>query len=442
MSLQKKKVRILAIDDEEIYLHTIVGLLSGTYKILIALDGQEGLKLARSEPPPDLILLDVMMPEMGGFDVCRQLKKDPYTKDIPVIFLTARTQTEDEQTGLELGAVDYITKPISPPIMVTRIKTHLQLKKANDLLMQQNEILEHTVKERTHQLSLTNQSLSRFVPDEFLAFLQKESIVDVNLGDHVSAEMTVLFSDIRSFTALSESMTPQQSFNFVNTYFSKVSPAIREHGGIIIKYLGDGMMAIFPRNADEAVQAGIIMLKRVADYNHDHQQPIKPPIQVGIGIHFGHMMFGMVGEAHRIQGDAFSDSVNLTARIEQATKYYGVSLVISEDVYNKIDASMYHIRFLGYVTLKGKDRPFPIYEVYDADPEDLLKRKLDTKALFEKGQQHYFTREFATAVKCFTDVLTSLPDDVTTRYYLLRSSKYLLEGVPDDWQDLRPMDKK
>jgi class 3 adenylate cyclase len=365
------------------------------------------------------------------------------------------TQAEDEQKGLKLGAVDYITKPISPPIMVARIKTHLQLKKANDLLKHQNEILEQTVQERTQQLSLMNQSLSRFVPEGFLDLLRKESIVEVNLGDHVSTEMAVLFSDIRAFTTLSENMTPQQNFNFVNTYFStqqnfnfvntyfsKVSPVIREHGGMIVKYLGDGMMAVFPRNANDAVQAGIITLKRVADYNHDHQQQVTPPIQVGIGIHFGHMMFGMVGEAHRIQGDAFSDNVNLTARIEQVTKYYGVSLVISEDIYHKIDTSMYHIRFLGYVTLKGKNRPFSIYEVYDADPEDLLKRKLDTKVIFEKGQQHYFAKEFSAAVKYFNDVLTLLPDDVTTRHYLQRSSKYLLEGVPDDWQGIRTMDKK
>jgi len=442
MSSHDRKIRILAIDDEEIYIHAIVGQLAQTYKIIVALNGREGLKIAQSDPPPDLILLDVMMPDMGGFEVCRQLKKDPHTKDIPVIFLTAMTQAEDEQKGLELGAVDYITKPISPPIMVTRIKTHLQLKKVNDLLKLQNEILEQKVQERTKQLSLMNQSLSRFVPDEFLDFLQKESIIEVNLGDHVSTEMTVLFSDIRAFTTLSESMTPQQNFNFVNMFFSKVSPVIREQGGMIVKYLGDGLMAVFPRSANDAVQAGIITLKRVAEYNHDHQQDVTPPIQAGIGIHFGHMMFGMVGEAHRIQGDAFSDNVNLTARIEQVTKYYGVSLIISEDIYRKIDSSMYHIRFLGYVTLKGKNRPFSIYEVYDADPEDLLKRKLDTKVLFEKGQQHYFAREFAAAVKCFTDVLTVLPDDVTTRHYLQRSSTCLLEGVPDDWQGIWTMDKK
>jgi len=442
MSLQDRNIKILVVDDEEIYIHALVGLLAKTYKIIVALNGRDGLKIAQSDPPPDLILLDIMMPDMGGFEVCRQLKKDPHTKDIPVIFLTAMTQAEDEQKGLELGAVDYITKPISPPIMVTRIKTHLQLKKANNLLKHQNEILEQTVQERTQQLSLMNQSLSRFVPDEFLDFLQKESIIEVNLGDHVSAEMTVLFSDIRAFTMLSESMTPQQNFNFVNTYFSKVSPVIREHGGMIVKYLGDGMMAVFPRNANDAIQAGILTLKHVADFNHDYQKHVKLPIQVGIGIHFGHMMFGMVGEAHRIQGDAFSDSVNLTARIEQVTKYYGVSLVISEDIYHKIDSSMYHIRFLGYVALKGKNRPFSIYEVFDADPEDLLKRKLDTKVLFEKGQQHYFAREFAAAVKCFTDVLTLLPDDVTTRHYLQQSSTCLLEGVPDDWQGIWKMDKK
>lgn len=124
--MQENNIRILAIDDEEIYLHAIVGLLAGTYKILIALNGQEGLKLARSEPPPDLILLDVMMPEMGGFDVCNQLKKDPHTKDIPVVFLSALDEVREKTKGFEVGGVDYITKPFQGEEVLARVKTHIE----------------------------------------------------------------------------------------------------------------------------------------------------------------------------------------------------------------------------------------------------------------------------------------------------------------------------
>lgn len=126
MALQDRKIRILAIDDEEVYLHAIVGLLSERYKIIIALNGREGLKIARSDPAPDLILLDVLMPDMGGFEVCRQLKKDSHTKDIPVVFLSALEEVENKTKGFQAGGVDYITKPFQGEEVLARVKTHIE----------------------------------------------------------------------------------------------------------------------------------------------------------------------------------------------------------------------------------------------------------------------------------------------------------------------------
>jgi len=126
MALQDRKIRILAIDDEAVYLHAIVGLLSESYKIIIALNGLEGLKIARSDPAPDLILLDVLMPDMGGFEVCRQLKKDPHTKDIPVVFLSALEEVENKTKGFQVGGVDYITKPFQGEEVLARVKTHIE----------------------------------------------------------------------------------------------------------------------------------------------------------------------------------------------------------------------------------------------------------------------------------------------------------------------------
>lgn len=126
MALQDRKIRILAIDDEEVYLHAIVGLLSERYKIIIALNGREGLKIARSDPAPDLILLDVLMPDMGGFEVCRQLKKDSDTKDIPVVFLSALEEVENKTKGFQAGGVDYITKPFQGEEVLARVKTHIE----------------------------------------------------------------------------------------------------------------------------------------------------------------------------------------------------------------------------------------------------------------------------------------------------------------------------
>ena len=135
---QDRKIRILAIDDEEVYLHAIVGLLAETYKILIALTGKEGLKIAQSDPAPDLILLDVMMPDMGGFDVCRQLKKNPRTKDIPVVFLSALEEVENKTKGFEIGGVDYITKPFQGKEVLARVKTHIENQELHRKLAREN----------------------------------------------------------------------------------------------------------------------------------------------------------------------------------------------------------------------------------------------------------------------------------------------------------------
>ncbi len=147
------KQTVLVVDDTPDNIALVSSLLKDLYKTKIATGGAKALAIAKTDSPPDLILLDIMMPEMDGYEVCGRLKADERTRDIPVIFLTAKSQIEDEERGLDLGAVDYITKPISPPILLARVKTHLALKEARDFLRDQNAILEQKVAERTKQLS-------------------------------------------------------------------------------------------------------------------------------------------------------------------------------------------------------------------------------------------------------------------------------------------------
>jgi signal transduction histidine kinase len=160
-----KRATILVVDDTPDNLALMSNLLMVDYKVKIANSGAKALRIAASDTPPDLILLDIMMPGMDGYQVCRQLKKDPGTRQIPVIFLTARAEREDEQLGLELGAVDYITKPISPPIVLARVKNHLALQSVAEFLRDQNSFLEAEVGRRTDQLlavrelALRNQQL-------------------------------------------------------------------------------------------------------------------------------------------------------------------------------------------------------------------------------------------------------------------------------------------
>lgn len=146
------KETILVVDDHPDNLLLMSELLANQYKVKVANSGAKALRIAQGAIPPDLILLDIMMPEMDGYEVCEQLKVDSRTKDIPVIFLTAKSEMRDEQRGLKIGAVDYITKPISPPIVLARIKTHLQLKAAADFLKDKNMFLESEVTKRTKEI--------------------------------------------------------------------------------------------------------------------------------------------------------------------------------------------------------------------------------------------------------------------------------------------------
>jgi adenylate cyclase len=296
-------------------------------------------------------------------------------------------------------------------------------------------IIERLLKyEALEHHSVLAKSYSRFVPHEYLGFLNKDNIVDVQLGDHISREMAVMFSDIRSFTTLSENMTPQENFDFVNAYLKRVSPIIRKHNGFIVKYLGDGMMAMFPDAPNDAIQAGLKKLEHVSAYNEQRKKAGRQPIQIGIGIHTGHMMVGIVGEDARMQGDAFSDDVNLAARLEGLTKIYGISMIISDNVYQQLPPDYtYRIRFLDIVKVKGRNRPIHLFELYDSDPPEIRFLKEKMIEPFCQGQEFFFQQNFPKAITCFKEVLNECPEDKPASIYLERSVTYCEQGVCIDW---------
>ncbi|MCX8110225.1 MAG: adenylate/guanylate cyclase domain-containing protein, partial [Syntrophorhabdaceae bacterium] len=165
-------------------------------------------------------------------------------------------------------------------------------------------------------------SYSHFVPQEFIRLLGKEDIIDVGLGDHKEMTMTILFSDIRDFTALSEGMTPKDNFAFINSYLEKMEPVIAKEGGIIDKFIGDAIMALFPKDADSAIKGAINMLKQLETYNNERKQSGLKTIKIGIGINTGLMMLGIIGGRTHMESTVISDAVNLASRIESMTKNY------------------------------------------------------------------------------------------------------------------------
>ncbi len=441
---------ILLVDDNPTNLQLLFETLDGRgFKLLVAKDGKSALAIAR-KVCPNLILLDIMMPEIDGYEVCRQLKADPATAEIPIIFLSALTDTQDKVQGLDLGAVDYITKPFQPDEVIARVNTHLtvyRLKKAldekNKELQEVNEFLEERVKERTAALVELNTAYERFVPREFLSLLKKESILEVKLGDQTAQQMTVLFSDIRGWTTLSEEMTAQESFNFINAFLNRVSPVINAHRGFVDNFQGDGMMALFPETADDGVRAAIAMHAAVSEYNKERKKKGYQPIGIGVGLHIGDLMLGIIGHEERMQGTVVADAVNLASRLEGLTRVYGSSISISEPTLARLkDPDRYKHRFVDKVQVKGKKDPVSVHEVFDGDPPSVIELKEQTKDDFEQGLCLYYDRKFSEASVQFNRVLEKHPEDRAARIYLKRSANYMVNGVGQDWTGVEVLTQK
>ena len=272
----------------------------------------------------------------------------------------------------------------------------------------------------------------RFVPHQFLNLLGYESIIDVNLGDQVQEEMSVLFADIRDFTTLSETMTPQENFNFINAYLSRMEPAITSNNGFIDKYIGDAIMALFSDFADDAVKAGIAMLNILTNYNEDRQRVGYVPIQIGIGINSGSLMLGTVGGKSRMDSTVISDAVNLASRIEGLTKYYSVPLLISQQTLDRLrNPADYAIRIVDKVQVKGKSQYVVVYEVFDADPPEIRSAKRANLPVYTEAMSLCERKQFREAGKLFEECLRTNPSDQVARIYLKRCRDWrsLLKGI-------------
>ncbi len=413
------KFHILIVDDEPINLQVLFNYLSpNNYAITQASNGMEALEIIRNHPPFDLILLDVMMPRMTGYELCQRLREQHPPQKLPIVLLTAKNQETDLLEGFEVGANDYLIKPVSKNELLARIKTHIELSKING-------------------------AYGRFVPHQFLDLLDKESIVDVQLGDHTEMDLSILFSDIRSFTSLSEKMTPEENFRFLNDYLKRMEPLVKQNHGFIDKYIGDAVMALFNAEADDAINAALAMLHALQEFNQSRMSQKSPPIQIGIGINTGTSMLGTVGGANRMEGTVISDAVNLASRLEGLTKLYGASLLISEHTFHQLQAPMnYAMRVVDRVRTKGKSEPVTVWEIYEGDPPKQRDAKASTVRFFEEAISVYQLQEFNDAQQLFQECLTHNPDDKAAQLYLHRCAHFMEVGCEDTWEGVTELDAK
>ncbi|MEI6748807.1 MAG: adenylate/guanylate cyclase domain-containing protein [Bacteroidales bacterium] len=280
------------------------------------------------------------------------------------------------------------------------------------------------LKDYISHISAMNTANARFVPRQFLEFLGKENLTDIELGDQVQKEMTILFSDIRHFTELSEGMTPKENFDFINHYLGYMEPVIGANNGFIDKYIGDAIMALFGDSVEDAIDAALDMRRALAEFNIDRLSEGQQHVDCGIGIHTGNLMLGIVGGEGRMDGTVISDAVNLASRLEGLTKTYKTSIIISEDTLLKIkDPTRYNYRFLDVAKVKGKREATYLYEIIDGEAAPVRKLKLETLALYNSGIELFKNKRYAQAVVAFNKVLLANPDDTAAQLYLHRCSE-------------------
>lgn len=273
---------------------------------------------------------------------------------------------------------------------------------------------------------------AHFVPLQLVALLGKDSIIDLAWGNQVEKKMTILFSDIRGFASLSERMSPQQCFDFINAYLSFMEPVVLAHGGFIDKYIGDSVMALFPSRGDDALRAALGMLAELERFNTRWAEglPGLPEaragqlLRIGIGLNSGLLMLGVIGGSQRMEVTVISDAVNLAARVETLTKSYQTPLLITQHTLNSIRAPAdFSIRFLDRVRLPGKHLAQSIYEVFDADPAPLKAAKRSHLELFEEALAYYHFRQVEAARKSFVAYLERVPDDAPALIHWQRCSR-------------------
>lgn len=233
----------------------------------------------------------------------------------------------------------------------------------NKLVMKQVEF-QRVTERYSETLKKINESLERFIPREFLGFLRKDNILEVELGDWTECEMTIFFLDIRDFTSLSENMSPRDNFRFLNSFLGVFGPIIRAHGGFVDKYPGDGIMALFPERPDDALLAALEMRDRLLAYNDGRVKGGYAPIRFGIGIHTGPLMLGTIGENNRMDSTVISDTVNAASRIEGLNKKFLTDILLSGDTLGKLaEPSRFESLFAGEEMVKGKARAVQVYKL-------------------------------------------------------------------------------
>ena len=335
--------KILIVDDEPFNVDYLEQELDDLgYKTVSACNGQDALEKVQAESP-DLILLDIMMPVMDGFEVLSHLKADLSTRDIPVIVISASSDLRSVVRGIQLGAEDYLPKPFEPVLLHARIASSLEKKHLRDEL---------------------RKLFRTFATPEVAEHLMRDGF---SLGGK-KVTASIMFADIRSFTTLSEKQDPADTIEMLNGYFSLMFDAISRNNGTVNQMEGDGLMAIFgapvydERHCDHAVNAALEMVELLRSFNEQRAAQNKSEIQIGVGIATGSVIAGICGTQQRATYTCVGDTVNLAARIEKHTRVTGKLILIDQYTRDGLSKEI-AMEALGPVMFKGKQQQINVFAV-------------------------------------------------------------------------------
>jgi class 3 adenylate cyclase len=287
------------------------------------------------------------------------------------------------------------------------------------------------------------EAAQRFVPLDFIKSLGRSDLRHAKLGDAINEEMTVMFGDIRSYSAIAESLSVEETFDFINRYLSSIGPEIRNHNGFINHYHGDGFIALFRRDPSDALNAANGILRALDEFNRQQIARRSTPIRIGIGLHTGRVMMGIIGDGERLDANVISDAVNTASRLEGMTKILGTTVVLSESTLAKLkDVSPFDIRFLGKVNMVGKEEVLSVYELFNADHSPLREQKQRTFTKYNDAVNSYYAREFTKAAKLFEEIVAETPSDAAAERFLSSARSYIAEPPDADWQGVEVMTVK
>ena len=301
----------------------------------------------------------------------------------------------------------------------------------------------HVLKTLSSQIAISTENAhlfhtsERFVPKKFIQLLHKESIEDVNVGDSVKIDMTALFGDLRDFTTIAEKLTPKQLAMLLNTYMKYMAPIIRKNNGFVVQFLGDGILAMFPGKAIDAVQAALDMHAAFPKFNLEINQMRFPSVQLGVAIHSGPAMLCILGEEERMEASIVSDVVNSASRIEGLNKLYSTRFLISDATYNLLpEKRNFIIQFIDQVRVKGKTKALGIYQILPADPSRDISLHSKYLQTFEMAYNEYKSGNFTEAKKSFETCLSIKENDSVAKLFISRCESFLKDGTPENWDGI------